>query len=87
MFVAYAQPQSDPPFRGGNALTDDRRPRAPQAYYTLAGLLEKLRQEIDDLAEVLAGERDATYVEADDIVKAWKMVMSSNRGTGGGRWR
>jgi hypothetical protein len=78
--VAHGKPQGDPP-PGGIELADTRRPRARQAYALLSDLLDDLRGEVEDLADVLAQERGASRVETADVLGAWESVLSAGRST------
>ena len=58
-------------------MSDTREPRARQAEDALSGLLNGLRGEVEDVAEVLAQERGATSADEGDISRAWEMVLSA----------
>ena len=62
-------------------MTDTRKPRARQAEDALSGLLDGLRGEVEDVAEVLAQERGATSADEDDVSRAWEIVISAIRGS------
>jgi len=61
-------------------LTDTGTPRARQAEETLCRLLDGLRGEVEDVAELLARERGATSADEDDVSQAWQIVIAAIRG-------